>query len=188
MRDDHHAPKCINLWAGPGTGKSRTAAGVFTAMKSMGLRVELVTEKAKFYTYEGNVRRLKDQFLLMCQQEYCQRIVRDQVDWIVTDSPPGMGIAYARRLDRKVLHSMQEHFRNRYANFDILLLRDDTRPYQTYGRFQTEAEARDLDINIAGIWAECTVHMSCHDYHRLVADDLVIDTIIEKVVEPHVRP
>lgn len=81
-------PYAINLWAGPGIGKSRTAAGLFNLMKHRGHKVELVTERAKFFTYEGNVSALKDQFYLMCLQEYSQRIVADQVDYIITDSPP----------------------------------------------------------------------------------------------------
>lgn len=37
----------INLFAGPGTGKSTTAAGVFFEMKRSGMSVEYVTEYAK---------------------------------------------------------------------------------------------------------------------------------------------
>ena len=39
--------KVINLFGGPGCGKSTTAADLFARMKLRGLSVELVTEYAK---------------------------------------------------------------------------------------------------------------------------------------------
>ena len=52
--------KVINLFAGPGTGKSTTAAGLFYKMKSKGYMVELVTEFAKDLVYQESFFRLKD--------------------------------------------------------------------------------------------------------------------------------
>jgi len=39
--------KVINLFAGPGAGKSTTAAGLFAEMKRANVDVELVTEYVK---------------------------------------------------------------------------------------------------------------------------------------------
>jgi hypothetical protein len=54
--------KVINLWAGPGAGKSTTAAGLFL-MKLTGRRVELVTEYAKEVVYDQDPTRIKNQLL-----------------------------------------------------------------------------------------------------------------------------
>jgi ATP:corrinoid adenosyltransferase len=52
--------KVINLWAGPGAGKSTTASGLFYLMKTADMQVELVTEYAKDMTWEGRHEVLQD--------------------------------------------------------------------------------------------------------------------------------
>ena len=44
--------KVINLFAGPGAGKSTTAAGLFHLMKIAGMNVELVTEFSRSWVVE----------------------------------------------------------------------------------------------------------------------------------------
>ncbi len=56
LKVDPERLKVINLWAGPGAGKSTTAAGLFNLMKIRGYNVELVTEFAKEMVYEGRLR------------------------------------------------------------------------------------------------------------------------------------
>jgi hypothetical protein len=63
--------KVINLWAGPGAGKSTTAAGLFFLMKLTGRRVELVTEYAKEVVYDQDPTRIKNQLLILAKQ--CSR-------------------------------------------------------------------------------------------------------------------
>ena len=55
--------KCIivNLFSGPGAGKSTTAAGLFYKLKKQGVNCELVTEYAKHVTWRGNFSTLKNQ-------------------------------------------------------------------------------------------------------------------------------
>jgi hypothetical protein len=173
----------INLWAGQGTGKSRTAAGLFNIMKHRGFKVELVTEVAKFYTYERNVMALKDQFLLLAQQEYSLRIVADHgVDWIVTDSPPMMGIAYAAQKDVPILRQCARHFRGRYLNYDVFLKRDPSRPYEPYGREPNEAEGIAKDPAIHALFETACSHDTCMDYDEQVADDEVVERIYDRMI------
>lgn len=42
----------VNIFGGPGVGKSTTAADLFVAMKKAGYNVELVTEVAKDFVWE----------------------------------------------------------------------------------------------------------------------------------------
>jgi len=44
----------VNLWAGPGTGKSTTASVVFHMLKVAGIKCEYVTEFAKELAYAAN--------------------------------------------------------------------------------------------------------------------------------------
>ena len=43
---------CVNLFGGPGIGKSTTAAGVFNLLKLHGIETELITEFAKDLVWE----------------------------------------------------------------------------------------------------------------------------------------
>lgn len=174
-------PYCINLWAGPGVGKSRTAAGLFNLMKFRGHKVELIHECAKFYTYEDNLTALRDQFLLMAQQEYAQRIVRDSVDYIITDSPPAMGLAYAAREDYATLLMMSQHFRKRYGNLDVLLNRDPSRGYDRYGRRENEMQAVEQHAKVKQLY-HFTRNGSSVDHLECVADEEAVERIYQQMV------
>lgn len=50
--------KVINLFGGPGCGKSTGAAYIFSLLKMKGMNVELVTEFAKDKTWEHNSKAL----------------------------------------------------------------------------------------------------------------------------------
>jgi len=79
--------KVISLWAGPGAGKSTTAAALFAHMKQLRHSVELVTEYAKDLTYEQHWKRLADQLVMLAEQNYRQAKCEGQAEYIVTDSP-----------------------------------------------------------------------------------------------------
>lgn len=143
--------KVINFWGGPGVGKSSAAAQLYAAMKAQDLRVELVTEAAKDLTYEGDVRRLNNQLLILAQQHDRLDRIAGQVDYAITDSPLPLGLVYLNPRWRTEAFVMVT--RETFAQFDntnIMLKR--VKPYQTYGRYQTEAEARVLDGNIEKVF------------------------------------
>jgi predicted ATPase len=56
--------KVINLYGGPGTGKSTTAAALFALMKREGYNVELVTEFAKDLVWTERNKELGDQIYI----------------------------------------------------------------------------------------------------------------------------
>jgi hypothetical protein len=57
----------VNLYGGPGTGKSRTAALLFATMKQRGVNCELATEYAKDVVWEGRESLLSDQIYLFAK-------------------------------------------------------------------------------------------------------------------------
>ena len=50
-----------NIYGGPGSGKSTSAAGVFSLLKTHGVNAELVTEFAKDLVWEGRDVTLDNQ-------------------------------------------------------------------------------------------------------------------------------
>lgn len=172
--------RVINLFGGPGAGKSTTAAGLFYLMKSEGMKVELVTEYAKDLTYEGADARFRNQLYILAKQDQRLRRLEGQVDYVVTDSPLLLSLAYAKPpwtapwFEAAVLGTVET-----YKNFNVEVLR--VKPYQTYGRSQTEREARSLDTTITNIltFRSNSPHVRVHGNHGAPA------LILERLRELH---
>ncbi len=146
--------KVINFFAGPGTGKSTTAAGLFHRMKMDGENVELVTEYAKDMVWEGRHSVLDDQIYLFAKQN--RRIVRliDKVDYIITDSPLLMGIAYMGGQGGDcLLKNLVKHTFEQHDNINFFLERDPSR-HTGVGRMQTLEESIEKDKIILSLLQE----------------------------------
>lgn len=154
--------KVINLYGGPGTGKSTTAAHLFALMKQAGINCELVTEYAKDKTWEESFNVLSNQLYVLAKQEHRLHRVSDKVDYIITDSPILLSLAYT---DQPYLSDLIMELRKKYDNIDIMLRR--VKAYNPVGRSQTEDEARQLDSNIEGIlFDKLTKHQAIEANHN----------------------
>jgi hypothetical protein len=136
--------KVINLFAGPGAGKSTTAAGLFNMMKLLGYNVELVTEFAKDLTWEGRQGALQNQLYILAKQEARLARLEGKVDFAITDSPLLLGLLYATpRWDKPWFKAATLGVWSLYENISFFIER--TKPYNEVGRNQTEAQAKQLD-------------------------------------------
>lgn len=138
----------VNLFGGPGCGKSTTATGLFSLMKLRGHKVELVTEYAKELTYEEDWATLHRQDLILPEQFKRQHRLLGKVDYIITDSPIPLNIIYANadlKKDVSFNDKVLQHF-SQFNNFNILLKR--VKPYSHYGRKETSEKAIDIDNEI----------------------------------------
>ena len=137
--------KCIviNLFAGPGAGKSLLAARIFSDLKLNGINAELVTEYAKRKVWEKSFRTLENQIYMFGKQQHSMWICSNQVDVIVTDSPLLLTMAYN---DDKLLHKLAKACSHNYNNINIYVGRISK--YQQVGRMQTLSEAEALDKKI----------------------------------------
>jgi hypothetical protein len=139
----------INLYGGPGSGKSTTAAHLFALMKLDHMNVELVTEYAKDKVWEGSNHVLRDQLYVFAKQH--NRLFRliDKVDYVITDAPLLLSIHYGAYLGytfENLVLSMYHSMRNR--NYFIRRVK----PYSSHGRTQkTVDEAIQIDNAIKTI-------------------------------------
>jgi len=146
--------RIINLYGGPGVGKSTTRARLFGRMKTAGLKVEEATEFAKDLTYDRAWSQLSNQAYVTAGQEIRLDRLKDQVDWCLSDSPLPLGILYTAagsRFDTDWYRAFIWGLFDTYDNFNVLLTR--AKPYQAYGRSQDETQARDLDVQLAKLMA-----------------------------------
>lgn len=137
--------RVINLFGAPGTGKSTTAAGLFSLMKLQGYNVELVTEFAKQLVWSERSLELQDQVYITAKQYHKMFILRNSVDVIITDSPLLLGKLYTE-LHKDLVDNMCTTLFNSFDNMNILLTR--VKPYYDVGRLQTEEMSDKLQQDI----------------------------------------
>lgn len=140
--------KVINLYAGPGAGKSTTAAGIFFMMKTLGHKVELVTEYVKDKVYEGHFGCLEDQIYIFGKQQRKLKRLEGQVEYAVTDSPLMLSILYNKDLSETFNTLVLETY-HKYQNINFYINR--TKAYSNVGRTQSEQEAIELDRLLSNI-------------------------------------
>lgn len=77
----------INLFGGPGSGKTTTAAELFAALKKRHYNVELVTEFAKDLIMQNNPDALMHQFYVTGVQAHRIWSAAQKMQVVVVDSP-----------------------------------------------------------------------------------------------------
>lgn len=135
----------INLFAGPGTGKSTTAAGLFAALKWANKDCELISEYAKDVVWEESFTKLENQIYIFSKQHKKHFTLNGKVDYIVTDSPIPLTCIYDRNETKYLKELVLSEF-NKFNNLNILLKR--TKDYNPNGRTQTFEEAIEIDTKI----------------------------------------
>ena len=146
----NHKTYLINLWAGPGAGKSTTAAGVFERLKLRGESCELITEYVKAWAWRGEKIGEFDDLYITAKQLRRESALYGKVDYIVTDSPIGLGAVYEQMYKPSSLFmaGVCEALRARQAAagvriVDCLLTRE--KAYVQAGRYEDENSARRVD-------------------------------------------
>lgn len=168
--------RIINLFGGPGTGKSTTAAGLFNVMKVAGLEVELVTEYAKDVVWEETTALLDNQLHVFAEQH--RRIARlnGKVDFVITDSPLLLSLLYYAGTSVPFRQLVLEEFKG-MPRVNVFLRR--VKEYHRAGRLQNEQEAIKLDGELRTLLgvhdrihfeadADHTAHLMVFDYLREV--------------------
>lgn len=153
---DWKGKKVINLFGGPGCGKSCISAGLFYKMKMQHMKVEMTGEYAKDLTYEKRQNILKqDQlYILAKQNRRVQRLIEES-DFIISDSPLILSAVYYSKEESLYTEQIFKMFVfdlfNFYPNINFLLKRNQNIEYETIGRNQTLDEAKQIDFKVKNI-------------------------------------
>lgn len=132
----------VNLFAGPGAGKSSTAAGLFSYLKWAGIECELATEYAKDRVWSEDLKTLGNQIYVFGKQHHRIHRLKDKVEVIITDSPLLLSILYDDDKNDSLQKLVMYEFK-KCNNLNIFLKRE--KPYVQTGRLQTEEEAKQID-------------------------------------------
>lgn len=135
----------INLFGGPGSGKSTTATGVFSKLKQAGINAEYVSEYAKDKVWDRHEAIFDNQLYVFAKQHHRIFRLKGQVDVVITDSPLFLSLFYNRDKDSmgKALDELIREAHFSFKNYNIYLNR--FKEYNPKGRMQTEDEAKEID-------------------------------------------
>jgi len=156
----------INIIGGPGTGKSTTAAYVFSEMKRMGLSVEYVSEVAKDFVWEDRESTMKIQPYISIKQYRNLVRLKGKVEYVITDSPLILGIAYGRWYDQGLPESYFQFLKDLHdtslsPSWNFFLKRNTE--YKQEGRVQSEEEAIRVSDHVHKVAKEnCSYLVECY--------------------------
>lgn len=159
----------INLFGGPGCGKTTLAFHLCYLIKKAGYEVHYANELAKWYALSEDDIGPHEQARLVLDQLENENEYYGLVDFIVTDAPPELNTFYGNhRGDEGTICSenhvktLRENYSNprefngvsgqvivpRVVHYDLQLVRDPEKIYKDEGRYQSRMEALNCDILI----------------------------------------
>lgn len=140
----------INLLGGPGSGKSTTAAWLFSILKENHISVELVTEYVKAWACQKRQVSSFDQvYLLGKQMQYEYRFLNSGIKHIITDSPVFLSAVYSEvyykelNISKPIL-DLVDAYEKQFPSVNIFLNRKN-KPYIQEGRYQNYEDAKKVD-------------------------------------------
>mgnify|MGYP000158839215 FL=1 len=176
--------KIINIFGGPGIGKSSIAAGVTYKIKKNHISCDQPYEFPKLLAWDDNHSAIQDQLYVLANQH--RGIVKSygKVDYIVLDSPILLSLTYrnyykgteypsslyGESFDKMVLDTF-----NQYDNINIVLDRADG-VHNNDERYQNLEESKELDGVIENSLIENNI-----PFHKIKVDDDTVDNIIELI-------
>lgn len=139
----------INLFGGPGTGKTTLATYLFSLLKEKGCSVEYSSEFAKELVYGEQWRSLEVQPYVFGTQICRLELALKDVEIVVTDSPILLSLVYTPK--RWQLPSFKRTIIDMfslYNNINFLLKPLRCEAYSTTGRMQTYEESLSIQSKI----------------------------------------
>jgi deoxyadenosine/deoxycytidine kinase len=173
----------VNIYGGPGVGKSTVAASLFAHLNreyAGSKSVELVTEYAKALTWENRQTALMNQLYVTGKQFHnIHRVVNAGVDVVVTDSPMLLGCCYAKKYCPHYPDSFQvmaKDFNDMLGPaLNIVIARKQD--YIGIGRNESCAEAIEMDGAIANM-----LYAYDYTFHLVEANGTETDVEIESLL------
>lgn len=156
----------INIFGGPGTGKSTLASGLFYHLRTNGYHnVELLPEPAKDFVFNGELNKISQRTLFEIQAKRMSSMEKSGVPIVICDSPLLLNKVYStwdvdEGLARDEFHIEVEAEHACYENYNLVLER--VHRYQTIGRVQNLTDAEIVHNSIVSM-----LNTSGHHFQRI---------------------
>jgi hypothetical protein len=166
----------VNLFAGPGVGKSTNAARIFAELKMKGVNCEMALEFAKDKVWEESFRTMDDQIYIFGKQFHRIWRLKDKVDVIICDSPLPNSIVYDKDNSKAFHELIMEQF-NKFQNLNFYLKRSAA--YQAEGRLQSEEEAKKVDEVVRNVLIDYKIPFVTLDIDNTAKS--VVDIVMDEL-------
>lgn len=171
----------VNIYGGPGAGKSTTALQLVAELKKLGYHADYVSEVAKELVYAKDFEHLdgtlKNQSKILSEQKRRLDIMLDNVDVVVTDSPLLLNTVYLKENAPEYIESVFSQYEN-YNNYNVVVERDLSVEFEQEGRIHNLEESIKKD-------GEINTLLDSHDidYQRFDRNNIagILDGIISKI-------
>lgn len=142
----------VNLFAGPGAGKTTCAWEIASELKKRNIQTEYVPEYAKELVWDDNRElldgSLKNQKKLFQEQNHRLARLIGKVDVVVTDAPILLNQVYLKEPDAAFQKEVLDAFHG-YHNFNLFVKRGDY--YEQSGRLHTLEESKKKDQEVKAL-------------------------------------
>jgi len=174
--------RVVNLFAGPGAGKSTLAAEIFYKLKNLGYSCEMVREYVKEWAWAGRKISAFDQFYIAATQAQIESTLYGKVEFLISDSPLLLGCFYEKynhgdsiALPSAIrLMNRAERLGVEYFNFYLIREKD----YDSRGRYESKEEASELDGHLEQFLMNNGINYKTLSEITQVRADLIIASIL----------
>lgn len=159
--------KIINIFGGPGVGKSTQAAHLFSIMKKNNMSVELTQEFPKIIAWENNKSAIIDQFYIAANQHRNITRLYGNVEYIIVDSPIILSNIYCDKYQNHNEYPTSLYIGSldifiielfkKYDNINVFLKRQN-QTFNESGRFQNLNESKFIDLQIKKTLLDNNIH------------------------------
>ncbi len=163
----------VNLFAGPGAGKTTCAWEIASELKKRGIVTEYVPEYAKELVWDENYIALANQEHIFAEQSHRINRLIGKVDVVVTDSPVLFNEIYGKNNSADFKKRIwDEH--NNHTNFNLFINRGKT--FEKEGRLQNLEESKQIDSKIKKLLDDNSIYYGQY-YHKTVP--IIIENIVK---------
>ena len=176
--------KLINLFGGPGIGKSGIAAGLTYELKRKHISCNNPYEFPKKLAWDKNYPAIQDQLYVFANQHRGIAECYNKVDYIIIDSPVLFSTIYHSYYTKGYpaefygdsFHQMVVDLHKRYDNINILLERADGQ-HNSEERFQDLKQSLEID-------KLCKKILEKHDipYHVVKVGNKTVKQILKLIL------
>lgn len=158
----------VNLFGGPGAGKTTCAWEIASKLKKLGYVTEYVGEYAKELVWDnrGDLLdgSLKNQTMLYEEQKRRVERLVGKVDFIVTDSPTILSLVYLKEPNAGFENRIKKDFA-KHHNFCFFVERGSR--FETQGRIHNEQESRAIDVEIKDLLEKSRIYYGTYDHQQI---------------------
>ncbi|BDF59160.1 hypothetical protein CE91St36_19770 [Christensenellaceae bacterium] len=168
----------VNLFGGPGAGKTAAAWEIAKLLKTGGILTEYIPEYAKELVWAERFDLLDGSFAhqlrILEEQNRRLKCVQGKVDVAVTDSPVILGLIYQKYPSEDLKREAFKAY-NSYCNFNLFIERPKDRQFEQAGRIHTEKESLEKDREIINLLKGNRLYYGTYsrDSEKLIVKNIV---------------